>query len=81
MLPAPGNRNICGVGVDAVLNELGNGLQRIALGKRNDADSVPVITDPQFAFLGYVQLGCAFFVTDMYGLSLGEAGRLNRPSL
>jgi len=53
---AAGDDNVRCVRVDAVLNELGDGLQRIALGERNDANSVPVIADPQFAFPGQGQM-------------------------
>jgi hypothetical protein len=35
--------------VDAVLDELGNRLEWIALRKRDDADRVPIIPDPKLA--------------------------------
>jgi hypothetical protein len=32
-------------------DELRDGLERIALGKSDDTDSIPIIADPQFAAL------------------------------
>jgi len=37
------------VRIDAVLDELRDGLERIALRKGDDTDSIPIIADPQFA--------------------------------
>jgi hypothetical protein len=51
VLAAARDGNGLGVGIDAVLDELRDGLQRIALRERNDTDSIPVIADPQFAAL------------------------------
>ena len=43
---------IClGVGVDAILDEFGNGLQRVRLGKRDDVDRIPVVADAKLAGL------------------------------
>jgi hypothetical protein len=39
------------VRVDAVLDKLRNGLEGIALRKRDDTDGIPIIADPQFAVL------------------------------
>ena len=51
VLTATGNRNVPGMGVDAVLDQLRNGLQRIALRKCDDADRIPVVADPQLTML------------------------------
>lgn len=61
MLPATGDDDCPGASVNAVLNEFGDGLQRIRLGKRDHADGVPIVTDPQFPFFGEVRLVCVPF--------------------
>src|ERR1700730_2657401 len=43
--------NGLGVRIDAVLDELRDGLERIALRKSDDTDSIPIVADPQFAAL------------------------------
>jgi hypothetical protein len=37
------------VRVDAIFDEFGDRLERVALRERNDADGIPVIADAQFA--------------------------------
>jgi hypothetical protein len=51
VLAAPGDRDHAGVGVDAVLDELGDRLERVRLRQGDDADGVPVIADAQLAAL------------------------------
>ena len=41
-----------GMGVDAVFDELGDCLERVALRKRDDPDRVPVVADPELAAVG-----------------------------
>ena len=41
------DRNGTRVRVDAVLDQLGDRLERIALRQRNDGDRVPVVADPE----------------------------------
>jgi hypothetical protein len=52
VLAAAGDRDGLGVSVDAVLDELGDRLQGIALRERNDTDRVPVIPDLELAAVG-----------------------------
>src|SRR5215467_2476681 len=55
--------------VNAVLDELRNCLQRVRLRKCDDADRVPVVTDPQFAPLCFFRTGCARLCHDsIHGL-------------
>jgi hypothetical protein len=51
VLAATRDGNGLGVRIDAVLDELRNGLERIALRKSDDTDSIPIVADPQFAAL------------------------------
>jgi hypothetical protein len=46
-VPAAGNRHRARLSVDAVLDQLGDGLQGIRLRQRDDGNGVPVIADPQ----------------------------------
>ena len=39
------------IAVDAVFDQLRDGLKRIALRECNDTDSIPIIADPQFTAL------------------------------
>jgi hypothetical protein len=48
VLPTARDHNGLCVRIDAVLDQLGDGLERIALRARDDADRVPIIADPQF---------------------------------
>jgi len=41
------DRDMPGLGVDAVLHELGHCFERVALGKGDDANGVPVVADPE----------------------------------
>ena len=59
VLTATSNDDCFGVRIDAVLNELRDGLQRVTLGKRNDTDGVPIVAYAQFASFGYVRFRCA----------------------
>ena len=43
--------NGLGVCIDAVLDKLSDGLERVALRERDDADGIPIIPDPQFTTL------------------------------
>src|SRR6516162_2345843 len=49
MLPPARDDNGLGVRVDAVLDQLGDGFEGIALRERDNADRVPIIADSQFA--------------------------------
>jgi len=49
VLAATCDGNGLGVRIDAVLDELRDGLERIALRKSDDTDRIPIIADPQFA--------------------------------
>ena len=42
-------RDRAGFGIDTVLNKFGDGLQRIALRKRNYRDRIPVVADLELA--------------------------------
>jgi hypothetical protein len=48
VLPTTRDRDLSRVRVDAVLDELGNSFQRVALRQGDDPDCVPVIADSQF---------------------------------
>ena len=48
VLPTTRDRDFSRVRVDAVLDELGNSFQRVALRQGDDPDCVPVIADSQF---------------------------------
>src|SRR2546429_8821766 len=52
VLAAARDRNGLRVRVDAVLDELGDRLQRVPLRERDDTDRVPVIADPELAAIG-----------------------------
>jgi hypothetical protein len=41
-------------GIDAVLDELGDSLERVVLGQRDDRDRVPVVADAQSAARGWL---------------------------
>src|SRR5580700_10136854 len=60
VLAAARDGNGLGVGIDAVLDELRDGLERIALRERDDTDGIPIIADPQFTALWFLRLGCAY---------------------
>src|SRR5438105_7250786 len=47
VLPTTRDRDLSRVRVDAVLDELGNSFQRVALRQGDDPDCVPVIADSQ----------------------------------
>ena len=47
LLPAADDRDVAGPGVDAVLDELGHRLERVALRQGDDGDGVPVVADLQ----------------------------------
>ncbi len=51
-LPAADDLDVLGPCIDAVLDELGGGLERIVLRQRDDADRGPVVTDAQLATRG-----------------------------
>src|SRR6516165_371461 len=61
MLAAACYSDLSGVRVDAVFNKLCYGFERIALRKGDDTYGVPIVADPQFAFLRCVRAGCAVF--------------------
>src|SRR6266513_2235096 len=52
VLAAARDRNGLRVRVDAVLDELGDRLQRVPRRERDDTDRVPVIADPELAAIG-----------------------------
>src|SRR2546423_15662533 len=52
VLAAARDRNGLRVRVDAVLDELGDRLQRVPLRERDDTDRVPVIAGPELAAIG-----------------------------
>src|SRR2546430_16608708 len=56
VLAAARDRNGLRVRVDAVLDELGDRLQRVPLRERDDTDRVPVIADPELAAIGGLAL-------------------------
>ena len=43
------DRDIRCAGIDGILDQLGDGLQRIRLRQRNDRDRIPVVADAEFA--------------------------------
>ena len=51
-LLAPDDGDVLGLGVDTVLDELGHGLQRAALRKRDDRNRIPAIADAELAGAG-----------------------------
>ena len=60
LLTAARDGNRLGMRIDAVLDKLRDGLQRIALRKGDNADRVPIVGDPQFAALRGVQFDVLF---------------------
>src|SRR2546430_3984327 len=56
VLAAARDRNDLRVRVDAVLDELGDRLQRVPLRECDDTDRVPVIADPELAAIGGLAL-------------------------
>jgi hypothetical protein len=51
VLAAAYDGNGLGVRIDAVFDQLRDGLKRITLRERDNADSIPIIADPQFTAL------------------------------
>jgi hypothetical protein len=49
LFPGAGDRDVAGAGVDAVFDELGDGLERVALREGDDGDGIPVIADAELA--------------------------------
>lgn len=60
MLAAPRDSDGFRVRVETVLDEFGDGLEWIALRKRDNADGVPIVADAQLASFGGV-VGCICF--------------------
>jgi hypothetical protein len=54
VLAAAGDGDGLRAGIDAVLDELGDRLERIALRQRDDPNRVPVIADPQLAAIVFL---------------------------
>src|SRR3990172_7305011 len=51
VLPAARDAHAAGTRIDRVLHQLGDRLEGIGLGERNDGDRIPVVADPQLAAL------------------------------
>ncbi len=52
-LLAASERDVASLGIDAVLHEFSDGLERVTLRQRDNADRVPVVANAQLAFMGW----------------------------